>query len=84
MTVHQSFSVLADDSNNNENNKVNHSLALVTPTTPTCRDPITLPPGKFFYSFFFLSFLLFEQWRVITRTRTKLEAETLCLVAVIL
>ncbi|KAF9136571.1 hypothetical protein BGX30_011068 [Mortierella sp. GBA39] len=45
MTVHQSIPVLlADNSNNNENNKVNHTLALTTPTTPTCRDPMTLPP----------------------------------------
>lgn len=61
MTVHQSTPVLlADNSSNNENNRVNHSLALVTPTNPTCRDPITLPPGKFFFIlfFFFHSFCL--------------------------
>ncbi|KAG0064731.1 hypothetical protein BGZ89_008901 [Linnemannia elongata] len=43
MTVHQSSAVVLAD-NSNENNKVNHSLALTTPATPTCRDPITLPP----------------------------------------
>ncbi|KAF9537493.1 hypothetical protein EC957_008080 [Mortierella hygrophila] len=44
MTVHQSSPVLLDDNSNNGNNKVNHTLALTTPTTPTCRDPMTLPP----------------------------------------
>lgn len=43
MTVHQ-FSAVVLAGNSNENNKVNHSLALTTPATPTCRDPITLPP----------------------------------------
>ncbi|KAH7043714.1 hypothetical protein BKA57DRAFT_113355 [Linnemannia elongata] len=43
MTVHQISAVVLAD-NSNENNKVNHSFALTTPATPTCRDPITLPP----------------------------------------
>jgi hypothetical protein len=51
MTVHQPTPVVLPASNNN------HSPALPT-ITPTCRDPISLPPGKLLF-FIFLTFLFF-------------------------